>query len=88
MCEMSMEQKRLLYNIQVLNFAVYDLTLYLDTHSYDKEALKYYNHYNALLKQSVEEYSMLYEPLTLRHVNKNDNCFKWALAPWPWEGVC
>ena len=85
---MNVEQRKLLHYIQVLNVAVYDLTLFLDTHPYDRDALKYYNHYNNLLKQSMEEYSMLYEPLTLRSVNKNDNSVKWALAPWPWEGVC
>lgn len=85
---MSIEQKKLLHYIHILNFTVYDLTLYLDTHPYDQDALKYFNHYNTRLKQCMEEYSTLYEPLTLRDVNKNDNCFKWALTPWPWEGVC
>lgn len=42
------EQEKLLHDIGVLSFVVIELSLYLDTHPTDQNALKYFNHYNRL----------------------------------------
>lgn len=36
------DKKKLLRYIQEVSFAIDDVVLYLDTHPYDEEALKYY----------------------------------------------
>ncbi len=85
---MTREQLQLLRYIQILDFTLYDLNLFLDTHPKDGEALQYYHHYNMLLKKSMEEYAALYGPLTCHDVCKNETEWKWVEYPWPWEGVC
>lgn len=43
------EQEKLLHDIGILSFVVIELSLYLDTHPTDQNALKYFNHYNLSL---------------------------------------
>ena len=83
------EQEKLLHDIGVLGFVVIELSLYLDTHPTDQNALKYFNHYNRLANQARQEYSAKYTPLTLScaDVSAWDDG-QWALAPMPWEGGC
>ncbi len=83
------EQDKLLHDIGVLGFVVIELSLYLDTHPTDQNALKYFNHYNRLANQARQEYSAKYTPLTIScaDVSACDD-WKWALAPMPWEGGC
>ncbi len=40
------EQERMLFDIGTVGFLLVDLTLYLDTHPYDREAMEYFNHYS------------------------------------------
>ena len=48
-----MNQSQLLHWIDLVSFAVVEITEYLDTHPDDEEALKYFNHY-ADLRRSDE----------------------------------
>ena len=61
------EQEKLLHDIGVLSFVVIELSLYLDTHPTDQNAMKYFNHYNHLANQARQEYSAKYTPLTLSY---------------------
>ena len=83
------EREKLLHDIGVLGFVVIELSLYLDTHPTDQNALKYFNHYNRLANQARQEYSSKYTPLTIScmDVSACDN-WQWALEPMPWEGGC
>ena len=38
------EQERSLHNISIVSFVVVELTEYLDTHPFDREALNYFNY--------------------------------------------
>ena len=73
-----------LTELQVLNFAIQDLALYLDTHRSDREALETYREYQALYQQCKEKYERKYGPLN--HMEK-DHCedYRWLDDPWPWE---
>ena len=42
------EQEKLLHDIGVLDFVVIELSLYLDTHPTDRNAMEYYNHATSL----------------------------------------
>lgn len=86
----SSEQEKMLHDISVLSFVVVDLTLYLDTHPNDKEAMEYFNHYNNLYNRLSKEYAKRYEPLTIATIDLDDcnKVWKWGLSPMPWEGGC
>lgn len=76
-----------LIKIQMLNFALIDTNLYLDTHPRDREALEYYDRVRESLKGQVKEYSEKYGPLTSDGV-MSKNYWTWINKPWPWEEVC
>lgn len=83
------EQEKLLHDIGILGFVVVELSLYLDTHPDDQNAMEYFNHYNRLANQAKKEYSAKYTPLTLSCVDTTKcNDWQWALSPMPWEGGC
>ena len=73
-----------LTQLQVLNFAVQDLALYLDTHRDDQEALALYRSYQQMYRECREQYQKKYGPLNQQTV---DDCqqYRWLDDPWPWE---
>ncbi|MDY4840413.1 MAG: spore coat protein CotJB [Roseburia sp.] len=79
------KRKQLLDFIDKVSFAVNDITLYLDTHPKDKDAIDYFNHYKELRLKAMKEYEKLYGPLMVDFANPDD-VFTWALMPAPWEG--
>lgn len=79
-----MSQKELMERIQMLNFVLVDVNLYLDTHPNDKEALAYFNKYNAMYQKEKNEYEMKYGPLTAGGTNDTNN-WSWIDTPWPWQ---
>lgn len=80
------EQEQLLHEISILDFIVTDLTLFLDTHPDDRNALEYFKHYNRLNQQAKKEYSSKYGPLQIGFADMNGFEFKWATEKMPWEG--
>ena len=78
------ERLRLLDAVNKFGFAISDITLYLDTHPNDPEALHYYHHMNQLYQKASMEYEKKYGPLRQFH-NFDENAWKWAIQPWPWE---
>ena len=85
----SNEQEKLLHDIGILDFIVVELSLYLDTHPTDRNAMEYFNHYNRMNNQAKKEYSRKFGPLTIALA---DTCecgdWTWATLPMPWEGGC
>lgn len=83
------EQEKLLHDIGVLDFVTIDMSLYLDTHPNDRNAMEYFNHYNRMSNQAKIEYSKKFGPLTLALADTSD-CgeWDWAKLPMPWEGGC
>lgn len=82
------EQERMLCDIGMVDFAVVELTLYLDTHPQDKTAMEYFNHYNRIKNQLTKDYAVKFGPLNLSVADTYSKEWKWALQPMPWEGVC
>ena len=80
-------QKQLLHDIGIVNFVLTELTLYLDTHPHDRNAMEYFNHYNRMRNQMEREFSQKYYPLNLRLVECGSE-WSWGSAPLPWEGEC
>lgn len=73
-----------LAELQALEFVLYELTLYLDTHQNDKEAFELFQHYAALAREGRERYEAMYGPLTHSSVAACDN-YTWLKDPWPWN---
>ena len=70
--------------LQVLNFAIQELALYLDTHREDKDALALYRKYQEMYNRCQDEYKKRFGPLN--HLNVSDrDCYDWLDDPWPWE---
>ncbi len=67
-----------------LCFVVQELGLYLDTHPEDREALRFYTEYAALLKQGEETFTARYGPLRQVQVTLEDG-YNWINDPWPWD---
>ena len=64
-----------------------ELTLYLDTHPDDRNAMEYFNHYNRMRGQMEREFSQKYYPLNLSLADCSKE-WRWGEAPLPWEGAC
>lgn len=77
------ERQQLLRQIQIHDFAMTDLSLYLDSHPTCRRGLESFQQHRALKEQAVEMYTAKYGPLT-RSANTGD-CWKWVENPWPWE---
>lgn len=83
---MNMNRSQLWNWLNEVSFAVTEISLYLDTHPDDEEALSFFHHYNEERKKALTLYSANYYPLTLNSVQQDDDHWKWVLEPWPWEG--
>ena len=74
----------LMKKIQMYDFCLTDIGLYLDSHPFCKDGLAYFKKYNELRKAAVEEYTRMYGPITPSDVNPTSH-WTWAEGPWPWE---
>lgn len=66
-------------------FALYDLSLYLDTHPDDCGALSKYHSLIETYKEYYDEYVKSYGPIAFTDV-KSDDYWTWVAEDWPWEG--
>lgn len=70
--------------IQMYDFYLYELNLYLDTHPADKNALSLFKKYTELRNAAYEAYINKYGPITADQSSTNER-FNWVDDPWPWE---
>ena len=81
-------REALLNWIHMVSFATYDMALYLDTHPQDQKAMEYYQNYNHLRNQALEDFAQAFYPLTMDTVPSCARHWEWADSPLPWEGGC
>lgn len=74
----------LMRKLQEVEFAIYELTLYLDAYPESQEALKHYHSLMDTRKTLVAEYQSKHGPLTM-YGNESMSSWDWASTPWPWE---
>lgn len=74
----------LLQKVYETGFALDEITLYLDTHPKDKQAMEYYQYIRKANQDAVSAYEQSYGPLMINQVNSN--AWTWINNPWPWEG--
>lgn len=79
-----MNRTNLLRAIQMYDFYMYELQLYLDSHPFCMRALSEYKRYKALREKAMNEFTSRFGPIT-PYQSDCDEVFTWAKAPWPWE---
>lgn len=77
------DEKKLMRQLQVFSFALYEAALYLDAHPNDKRALEYYAAHQRKLSELKARYERQYGPLTYN--SYAGGAWKWSRGPWPWE---
>lgn len=78
------DRERLMLQVQMTDFAMVDLELYLDTHPMDQTALEYYRQFQKLHDHAVDDFTAKYGPLTANYAAVSDH-WTWVMGPWPWE---
>lgn len=79
------DSRKLLRDIQKYDFALQETALYLDNHTTDKDALKYFSYFRGLAENARKEYARTCGPLQYQDQQRAD-FWLWASGPWPWEG--
>lgn len=87
------EHSSLLTNIQQISFFLDDLTLYLDTHAKDQEALTLYKDFSQKRADMKKQFADQFYPLTRDCIaactcEPDQDGFCWQAGPTPWEGEC
>jgi spore coat protein JB len=75
----------LLEEIQEVDFVLVELTLYLDTHPQDLNAVKQFNEFALKSHVLKNEFEELYGPLQQFGNSYSRYPWQWAETPWPWE---
>ena len=75
-------RREMIDEIRSLNFAIIELSLYLDTHPFDKKALCLHDKYCKELDELKEKYQKAFGPLTIKYPSDD---WKWLEGSWPWE---
>lgn len=83
--QMPPEYYQLLEEIQALDFVIVDLTLYLNTHPTDVEAIKQFNETARLSMELKRQFEQQFHPLM--NFGKSFSNYPWDLddSPWPWQ---
>lgn len=78
-----MNREAMLKRVQVLDFALYEAHLFLDTHPADKAAQEYFKKHMELAQAAQKEFEAQFGPL--RAGNYDGGNWDWVSDPWPWE---
>jgi spore coat protein JB len=78
-------QACMLKKVQELGFVAIELTLYLDTHPGDQNALGQYNAVSQQLACAKAAYEQVFGPLMPFGESPSQFPWRWIQSPWPWE---
>lgn len=82
---MSNEYFELLHQLQAVDFVLVELTLYLDTHPNDHEAINQFNQFAKERKRLKKMYEHQYGPLLQYGNSFSKYPWDWNETPWPWQ---
>ena len=77
------KKENLLRQLSAVQFVMWEIHLYLDTHPTDKEALSLHEKYQIKFAKLKHEYEECFGPLSAF----NGNGFEWLKNPWPWDNM-
>jgi spore coat protein JB len=75
----------MLENLQVTDFVLVELTLYLDTHPQDLDAIKQFNAFSLKRKTLKEKFEAMFHPLEQYGHSYVSYPYSWSESPWPWQ---
>ncbi|MGE6258867.1 spore coat protein CotJB [Heyndrickxia sporothermodurans] len=79
------EYYKILEDLQAIDFVIVELTLYLDTHPGDKDAVQQYNLSIQQRKKIKKEFENRFGALTNFGYSYSQFPWEWKNAPWPWQ---
>lgn len=84
------EREQMMRRIAEVSFLLDDLTLYLDTHEQDANALSLYHKKSVERWQLKQDFAKKFYPLMREYIAvcEETSCFAWQEGPMPWEGGC
>ncbi|MCM3215514.1 spore coat protein CotJB [Niallia taxi] len=85
MKQLPKEYHQLLEQLQAVDFVLVELTLYLDTHPNDQDAINQFNHYVGERAKFKELYESKYGPLLQFGNSYSGSPWDWKDGPWPWQ---
>jgi spore coat protein JB len=71
--------------LQTVDFALVELTLYLDTHPTDMQAVQQFNQLAQRRQQIAGEFEMRHGPLLQFGHSYSRFPWQWVDSPWPWQ---
>ncbi|MFF2479575.1 spore coat protein CotJB [Paenibacillus sp. NPDC058071] len=74
-----------LHELQAIDFVLVELTLYLDTHPTDSQAIQQFNAYAHKRKELAHRYESQYGPLMQFGHSYSGDPWNWNEVPWPWQ---
>ncbi|MCR8634617.1 spore coat protein CotJB [Paenibacillus radicis (ex Xue et al. 2023)] len=74
-----------LQELQAVDFVLVELTLYLDTHPTDVQALKQYNQCAHTRMKLAHEFESAFGPLQSYGRSYSRHPWQWVETPWPWQ---
>lgn len=81
--EAKTNEEALLLKLSQMEFALNDLSLYLDLHPNDMAAFNKFREYTNEYKRYLNEFEKTYRPLCLSSINKDS--YEYYKNPWPWD---
>lgn len=75
------EREALLKKLSALQFASWELHLYMDTHPCDEDALEMHRRYTCKSEELKKLFESKYGPLS--HISGSGE--QWLKNPWPWD---
>lgn len=75
------EREKLLKQLSALQFASWELHLYMDTHPYDKDAMEMNRRYACRSEDLKALFESKYGPLS----SVSGTGEQWLKNPWPWD---
>lgn len=76
-----MKKDKLLRRLSAMQFAMWEMREFLDTHPNCPDAKALYNAYKEKYDTLAKEYEARFGPLTLNCANSD----AWLQDPWPWD---
>jgi spore coat protein JB len=82
---LSEQYYQMLLELQTVDFVLVELTLYLDTHPLDSQALQQFNQMSQKRQQLAHQFELEYGPLLQYGHSYSKHPWQWSEAPWPWQ---
>lgn len=85
MRQLPAEYYQMLEQLQAVDFVLVELTLYLDTHPSDMDAINQFNQFAKERRQLKKAFEREFGPLLQYGNSYSAYPWNWSDSPWPWQ---